>query len=153
MALFLDTFVNKIDSKGRVSVPASFRAALQGQPFHGIVASPSMKFPAIQCAGIDWFHRVSNELSNGELFSDENDDLTATLFSDAKQLAFDSEGRIMLPESLSKHAGIGEMAAFVGRGSNFEIWSPAAFESYKLEARKRALDKGRTLKLRPEGGK
>jgi len=153
MALFLDTFVNKIDSKGRVSVPASFRASLQGQAFHGIVASPSMKFPAIQCAGIDWFHRVSGELSNGELFSDENDDLTATLFSDAKQLAFDSEGRIMLPESLTKHAGIGELAAFVGRGANFEIWSPNSFESYKAEARKRALEKGRTLKLRPDGGK
>jgi len=153
MALFLDTFVNKIDSKGRVSVPASFRAALQGLSFHGIIASPSMKFPAVQCAGIDWFQRLSSELSNGELFSDENDDLTATLFSDAKQLAFDGEGRIMLPESLTSHAGIGEVAAFVGRGSSFEIWSPAKFETYKGEARKRALEKGRTLKLRQDGGK
>ena len=100
MALFLDTFVNKIDSKGRVSVPATFRAQLQGQAFHGIVASPLAKYPAIQCAGIDWFQRLSNELSNGELFSDANDDLTAALFPDAKQLAFVGEGRIMLPELL-----------------------------------------------------
>jgi MraZ protein len=152
MALFLDTFVNKIDSKGRVSVPATFRAQLQGQAFHGIVASPLAKYPAIQCAGIDWFQRLSNELSNGELFSDANDDLTAALFPDAKQLAFDGEGRIMLPELLMKHAGIDGVAAFVGRGANFEIWSPASFDSYKAEARKRAHEKGRTLKLRPDGG-
>ncbi|HEY7689395.1 MAG TPA: division/cell wall cluster transcriptional repressor MraZ [Dongiaceae bacterium] len=153
MALFLDTFVNKIDSKGRVSVPASFRAALKGQSFAGVVASPSAKFPAIQCAGIDWFQRLSNELSNGELFSDENDDLTAALFADAKQLAFDGEGRIMLPDILTQHAGLSDLAAFVGRGVNFEIWSPAAFESYKASARKRAFEKGRTLRPRQDGGK
>jgi MraZ protein len=151
MALFLDTFVNKIDSKGRISVPASFRAVLQGQPFHGIVASPSMKFRAIQCAGIDWFQRLSAELSNGELFSDENDDLSVTLFAGAKQLPFDGEGRIMLPDSLTAHAGIADLAAFVGRGPSFEIWEPKAFEAYKSEARKRALEKGRTIKLRAEG--
>ena len=45
MALFLDTFVNKIDRKGRVSVPATFRAALDGQAFHGIVALPVVQVP------------------------------------------------------------------------------------------------------------
>ena len=40
MALFIDTFVNRIDKKGRVSVPATFRAALNGQGFHGIVGLP-----------------------------------------------------------------------------------------------------------------
>ena len=149
MALFIDTFINKIDRKGRISVPASYRAALAGQVFQGIVAFPSFKFSAIQCAGMDWMTALTETVSKVDLFSDEHDDLTATLFADAKQLAFDGEGRIMLPEILMQHAAIGEAAAFVGRGHTFEIWQPEKLETYKAEARKRALEKGRTL---PRGG-
>jgi len=145
MAVFIDTFINKIDRKGRVSVPAPYRAALVGQLFQGIVAFPSFKHPAIQCAGMDWMTELTETVNKVDLFSDEHDDLTASVFADAKQLAFDGEGRIMLPENLAQHAAIGEAAAFVGRGHTFEIWQPDALEDYKAEARKRALTKGRTL--------
>jgi MraZ protein len=153
MALFIDTFVNKIDRKGRVSVPAPFRAALSGQAFHGIVALPSFKFKAVQCAGIDWMEGIKARLSsNADLFSDEHDDLTMALFSSAKQLAFDGEGRVQLPEELARNANIGEVAAFVGRGEHFEIWEPAALDRYRAEARQRALEKGRTLRnAHPDG--
>jgi Uncharacterized protein conserved in bacteria len=43
------------------------------------------------------------------------------------------------------------LAAFVGRGSTFEIWDPAALDAYKSEARRRALDKGRIVPRRPGG--
>ena len=151
MALFLDTFVNKIDRKGRVSVPAPFRASLAGQSFQGIVAVPSFKYAAIQCAGMDWMESIGASVRSMDLYSDEQDDLTATLFPDAKQLPFDSEGRVMLPAALAQHAGITEAAAFVGRGPSFDIWEPDAFERYKAEARRRSLEKGRTLSLRPHG--
>jgi MraZ protein len=147
MALFIDTFVNKIDRKGRVSVPAPFRAALAGLPFHGIVALPSFKFKAVQCAGIDWMEGIKARLSSSsDLFSEEHDDLTMALFSSAKQLAFDGEGRVQLPEELAKEANITDVAAFVGRGEHFEIWEPKALERYRTEARKRALEKGRTVR-------
>ncbi|HNB26566.1 MAG TPA: division/cell wall cluster transcriptional repressor MraZ, partial [Alphaproteobacteria bacterium] len=88
MAVFIDTFVNKIDRKGRVSVPATFRAALAAQAFQGIVAFPSFKFPALHCAGMDWMSSLIDSTANVDLFSPEHDDLTASLFSDAKQLPF-----------------------------------------------------------------
>ena len=153
MALFIDTFINKVDRKGRVSVPATFRAALAGQNFHGIVGLPSFKYPAVQCAGIDWMQGLGDNLRQVDLFSDQHDDLTATLFPDAKQLAFDGEGRIVLPEILAKHAGITTLAAFVGRGSIFEIWEPRGFEAYTAEARRRAVEQGRTLRQGPEGSR
>jgi MraZ protein len=153
MALFIDTFVNKIDRKGRVSVPAPFRAALAGLSFHGIVALPSFRFKAVQCAGIDWMEGIKARLSSStDLFSEEHDDLTMALFSSAKQLAFDGEGRVQLPEELAREANITDVAAFVGRGEHFEIWEPKALERYKAEARKRALEKGRTVRsARPDG--
>lgn len=155
MALFIDTFVNRIDKKGRVSVPATFRAALNGQAFHGIVALPHFRYDAVQCAGIDWMQGLVAQMGNVDLFSDIHDDLSATLFSDAKQLAFDGEGRIVLPDALVAHASLTDEVAFVGRGSTFEIWQPASFNAYKAEARRRALEKGMTLRAgspKPDGG-
>ena len=146
MAVFIDTFVNKIDRKGRVSVPATFRAALAAQAFQGIVAFPSFKFPALHCAGMDWMSSLIESTANVDLFSPEHDDLTASLFSDAKQLPFDGEGRVLLPESLCAHAKLTEAAAFAGRGRYFEIWEPKALEDYKAEARKRAAEQQRTLR-------
>lgn len=146
MAVFIDTFVNKIDRKGRVSVPATFRAALAAQAFQGIVAFPSFKFPALHCAGMDWMSSLIDSTANVDLFSPEHDDLTASLFSDAKQLPFDGEGRVLLPESLCAHAHLSESAAFAGRGRYFEIWEPKALEDYKAEARKRAAEQQRTLR-------
>ena len=93
--------------------------------------------------------QLNASVSQVDLFSDEHDDLTATLFADTKQLPLDGEGRIVLPPVLAGHANIGETAAFVGRGPHFEIWEPQAFEQYKAEARRRALENGRTLRQRP----
>jgi MraZ protein len=153
MALFLGTFVNKLDRKGRVSVPAPFRAALAGETFQGIVAFPSFKHPALQCCGMDFMHELSGGVRELALFSDAQDDLAATIFAESRQLPFDpEEGRIVLPTSLIEHAGLGEAAAFVGMGPVFEIWNPETNERHKAEARQRARDKGLTLQLPREGG-
>jgi MraZ protein len=142
MALFLDTFINKVDRKGRVSVPAPYRANLAGQAFHGLVAMPSFKHPAVYCAGMDFMETLIAETQKSQLFSDEHDHLTMTLFGDAKQLAFDGEGRILLPPVLAQHANITDTAAFVGRGRSFEIWEPRALEGYKAQARRHSFDQG-----------
>ena len=149
MALFLSTTINKVDTKGRVSVPAAFRAALAGQSFHGIVALPSFKYAAIQCGGMDWMQQLSRGVDAFDVFSDEHDTLTAALFANAQQLAFDGEGRIVLPANLVEHANISKTAAFVGRGPLFEIWQPDAFNGYRGEATQRAAEQG--LTLRPAG--
>ena len=149
MALFLSTIINKIDRKGRVSVPAAFRAALADQAFAGIIALPSFKSAALQCGGMDWMEKLGSGVDAYDMFSDEHDTLTATLFANAQQLGFDGEGRIVLPESLTAHANITTEAAFVGRGPLFEIWEPAAFADYRDDAVHRAADQG--LTLRPRG--
>lgn len=149
MALFLSETTNKVDTKGRVSVPAAFRAVLAGQPFHGIVALPSFKYAAIQCGGMEWMEQLSSGVDAYDFFSDEHDALTATLFAKAQQLAFDGEGRVVLPAVLVEHANITNTAAFVGRGPIFEIWQPDAFATYQDEAARRAAEQG--LTLRPAG--
>ncbi len=150
MTLFLSTFINKLDKKGRVSVPASFRLALSGQSFQGIVAFRSYKLPSIEGMGIDRMQRLSESVDQLDLFSETQDDLTATIFADAQLLALDGDGRVVIPHLLLEHAHIKDAIAFVGRGATFQLWEPKHFEAYQKEARQRVQDNQATLKLRVE---
>ena len=151
MALFLSTYVNKVDKKGRVSVPASFRATLSGQTFAGIVAFRSPHFPALEACGADRMERMSRSIDDLPLFSNEQDDFAALIFAGSYQLPFDGDGRIVLPEALASHAEITDRAAFVGRGPMFQIWNPDAYARFEDEARKRIQASGATLRLVPPG--
>lgn len=144
LALFASTFVNKVDRKGRVSVPASFRTALVGQSFNGIVAFRSLKFPALDAGGYDRLEDIARGLDELPEFSDERDAL-ASMIGDSVQLPFDSEGRIVLPQALITHAGIGENATFVGVGRSFQIWEPQAYQRHQEDMRDRVRQRGFTL--------
>lgn len=134
MSLFLSTYVNKIDKKNRVSVPASFRASLSDQNFQGIVIFPSTKYPALEGFSMARMEELSQRLDNFDLFSDTQDDLAASIFSNSVPLSFDDNGRVMLPKALADHAGIDDQALFVGMGVKFQIWNPKDFEKRRLEA-------------------
>lgn len=144
MALFSSTFFNKVDRKNRVSVPAGFRAALNGQSFAGIVAFPSPKFPALDAGGYDRLEDIAKRLDELAEFSEEHDAL-ASVLADAHELPFDGEGRIVLPQALIEHAGIGEQVAFVGIGRSFQIWEPTRFQHHREEMRERVRQRGFTL--------
>lgn len=145
MALFLSTYTNKVDVKGRVSVPASFRTALANQDFQGIVLLPSNKFAALEGFGIDMMHELSARLDRFDLFSDTQDDLAAVIFGQATQLAFDDTGRIGLPKELLAHANISDNALFVGLGNKFQIWEPKAFAVRRAQAMQQVQNKKLTL--------
>lgn len=144
MALFLSTFVNKVDRKGRVSVPASFRATLGEQTFHGIIVYPSFKNTALEGSGIDRLEEMNARLDALDQFSEEHEALRS-IFADAQQLPLDSDGRIILSAFLCEHAGITDSAAFVGLGSTFQIWKPEEFQRRQAELRERAKRSGMTL--------
>lgn len=154
MAVFLSTFVNKVDRKGRVSVPATYRAVLGGQSFSGIVVFPSFRdsYNAIEACGMDRMERLSASVDGLNPFSDEHDDFATAIFGSAVQLPFDGEGRVMLPDHLRAHAGIETHAAFVGRGATFQIWRPEALDVFQVEARRRAARTRDRLALDRDGG-
>jgi MraZ protein len=147
--LFLSTFVNKVDRKGRVSVPATFRAAVADQSFPGIVVFPSFKYDALDASGIKRMEEMSARQNTLDEFSDEHENL-GMLFADSQALPFDTEGRIILPENLAGYAHITECAAFVGLGKSFQIWEPTRFADHQSMLRERARRQG--TRLPPLGG-
>jgi len=151
MALLVGRFVNKIDKKGRVSVPKPFRDAFKDQAFAGLYAYPLFKFPAIEACGEDFMARVSASLDDLDMFSDEQDELASVILENAHPLAYDPEGRVVLPPELLEHAGITAEALFVGRGTRLQIWSPDTYAKHAKQTFERARTRGATLKLRPQG--
>ena len=151
MALLVGRHLNKIDKKGRVSVPKPYREAVLAEGFAGVYIYPYFKYPALEGAGEAFMQRLSESMEdNLDLFSDEQEDIAAITLENAFQLAFDSEGRIVLPQELSVHARLSDQALFVGRGSRFQIWSPEAYQEHRSGALERAKATGATLRLSPK---
>jgi len=145
MGLFLATYHNRLDRKGRVSVPAPFRDAVKDQPFAGIVIFPSHKVNALEGFSMAQMEAMSANIDQFDLFSESHDDFAMTLFGAATPLAFDGDGRITLPKTMIDAIGITEEVAFVGIGKKFQIWEPAALAAHQADALKRMREQGRTL--------
>lgn len=153
MALFLSTYKNKVDKKGRVSVPAPFRAVLANQNFSGIVAYASFVNPCIEASGMDRIETLYEGMEETlDPFSEERDAFATAILGSSMQLGFDGEGRVMLPQELMKEANITEYAVFVGKGQTFEIWEPERFEGYAAKAREMAKANRDALRLRKANG-
>ena len=129
MALFLSSYENRLDTKGRISVPASFRAAIAKDDFAGVILFRSFTNNCIEGLTLTRMEQMANATDKMGVFDSGLDDLTAMLFADARQLAFDVTGRIVIPAELLKHANITDTAVFVGRGNSFQIWNPDAFRA------------------------
>lgn len=146
MALFLSTFENKIDKKGRVSVPAQFRAAIP-QDSLGIIVYESQINDCVEGCDIARIRQISDSIDNLDPFSETRDVMATTVLGSAIQLSLDSDGRVVLPENLIKKAGLKEKAIFIGKGPTFEIWEPKRFAVYLDKAKKLAKGELKTLKL------
>jgi MraZ protein len=144
MAVFLSSFVNKIDKKGRVSVPAPFRAAL-GADQPGIVVFRSLQYEALEGCSIAHLELLSRSLETQDLSPDVFELIETTIFGGSVQLPFDGEGRITLPPNLIKAVGISDEAAFVGRRKTFQIWDPTKLAAHETAARTKARAKDISL--------
>jgi MraZ protein len=146
MALFLSTFEKQIDKKGRVSVPPTFRAVLAAQQFNGMIAYASFTNPCIEACGMERIEKLNARIEMLDPFSEERDAFATAILAGSTQLAFDSEGRVVIPEGLLAKANISGAGIFVGKGATFEIWAPELYAAQEVKMRELALAKRLSLK-------
>jgi MraZ protein len=142
MERFVSTYTNKIDAKGRVSIPAPFRAVLERDGYaHGIAGGlycyPALEAPALDAGGERLAAKIDGLLAGLPDYSDERDELSVALYGDVQVLSIDGDGRISLPENLRAHAGLSAQVAFVGLGDKFQMWEPARFANRRERAREK----------------
>jgi MraZ protein len=136
--MFLSTYENKLDKKGRVSVPASFRSHLSNMGYNGIVCFPSFNNQSIEAWPQDRIEKITNAIDTLNPFEDKKDYFATSILSESINLQFDSEGRILITEKLLRHAKIKNSMLFVGQGKTFQIWEPTNFEKFRVIARKKS---------------
>ena len=144
--MFLSSYENKLDKKGRVSVPASFRSHLDSLGYNGFVAYPSFNHEALEACSQDRIEKISNTIDSLNPFDEKRDYFATSVLSESISLQFDSEGRVLITDKLLNHAKIKNSILFVGLGKTFQIWEPKSFEKFKIAARKKAYQNRSNLK-------
>lgn len=141
MTQFMGTHENRLDAKGRVSIPAPFRNLLKnGDGIAELVLRPSHEHPCLEGWRPASFAALSAPLDKLDMFSEEYENLSYSLFARSCQLESDKEGRVVVPDQLKKFAGLTGGVTFIGLGRIFEIWEPdgAARRLAEIDARVRA---------------
>ncbi|AXK83529.1 transcriptional regulator MraZ [Pseudolabrys taiwanensis] len=131
---FVSNITLRLDSKGRVSIPALFRSVLGRDGFEGLYCYPALDRPAIDAGGNALMAEIEALIGRFTPFSEEREQFALALYGTSETLKVDGEGRVMLSESLKRHAGIADSVTFVGLGHKFQIWEPGRFQHELAEA-------------------
>ena len=144
--MFLSSFENKIDKKGRVSVPATFRSYLNTLGYNGFISYPSFNHSALEACSQDRIEKLSSIIDSLNPFEEKRDYFATSVLSESESHQFDTEGRVSISEKLLNHAKIRNNVLFVGLGRTFQIWEPTNFDKFKSLARKKAFQNRSNLK-------
>ncbi len=149
MTQFVGTHFGKLDRKGRISVPAPFRAELEAADTSHLVFRISHQHPCIEARSRAVFQHMLNSILALEHFSEDRETLEAGLIADSTMLRLDGEGRLVLPDAMVEELGLTENVAFLGKGDRFEIWDAEAAKKHVAEAKARVREKRLTLAAMP----
>ena len=134
MDRFVSHYLLRLDAKGRVSVPAAFRAVLARDGFDGLYCHPALDRPALDAGGNALLAEIDALVAGFSPYSDQREQFSLSLYGSSETLKIDAEGRVTLTETLKAHAGISDAVAFVGLGHKFRIWEPGRFRAELAEA-------------------
>ena len=140
MELFLSTFENRIDKKGRLSVPAPFRAALESRR-DPLFIFKSLTERCLEGCGSERIEQIVDAIDSMDSLSSEVATLQ-TMLSSAQEMRLDAEGRIMLSADFVEFAELDEIALYAGIGRSFQIWLPDRYRDREANARVRAKTDG-----------
>jgi MraZ protein len=134
MDRFVSHYTLRLDAKGRVSIPAPFRAVLARDGFDGLYCYPTLDRPALDAGGNALLGEIEALIARYSPYSEEREQFSAALYATSEILKIDGEGRVVLSESLKTHAEIADAVAFAGLGHKFQIWEPGRFRAELAEA-------------------
>lgn len=144
--MFISTYENKLDKKGRVSVPATFRSHLSNLGYNSVVCYPSFTNLSIEFCPQDRLEKIIETIDNLNPFEENRDIFSTSILGNSFQLNFDTEGRVTLADKLLVHSGIKDKVLFVGQGKTFQMWEPTAFKKFSDDSIKKANLKRSELK-------
>ena len=127
--MLLGEFEHTIDDKNRLTLPAKFRQALSG----GLIITRGMEGCLSCYPAADWQRLVESRLARLDPLSKEGRQMHRYFYSGASEAEPDKQGRVMLPTSLARNAGLGREVVVAGVGDHLEIWDRVAWRNHVKE--------------------
>jgi MraZ protein len=147
MDRFVSQYTNKLDAKGRVSIPAPYRTLLAKDGFEGLYMHPTLDFPALDCGGHALLAEIDALLARLPQFSEERDFFSTALLGASQIVKMDAEGRFVLTDMIREAAGITDTVTFVGQGHKFQLWEPTRFQAHYAESREKLRSMRKQLSI------
>ena len=135
MKQFFGSHENKRDTKGRVSVPATFRAVWSDCQDMTLILRPSFIDGCLEAWPLPNYARFQTKVDAMEEMSREQVGLQTQVYSDADEVELDGQGRILITGYLAEIAGLSDAVFFMGRGDHFLIWEPVAGKAFREASR------------------
>lgn len=122
--MFLGRFAHNLDSKGRLAVPARFRASLE----EGLVLTRGLDRCVAAYPMAVW-DELAARISALPMTDSNARQFRRMVFAEAANLTLDGQGRMVVPPELREYAGIDREAVVIGVHTSFELWSPTGWEA------------------------
>ena len=135
MNRFLSNATNRIDAKGRVSVPSAFRSVLSQRDIRELYCFQDFMFPAISVGGLDLLDRFERQIASEDVFSPKANRMSLLIHGGGVFMKLDQEGRLAVTDFIRDFTGITSEVTFVGRADHFQLWAPQAFLQAQADAR------------------
>lgn len=142
MGRFLSSATNKIDAKGRVSVPSAFRSVLSSQGIEELYGFQDFHYPAINIGGPELLARFERRLEDLDPFSLATNRISLLIHGGGVFMKLDPEGRLMVTDFIRSYTGIEGEVTFVGRADYFQLWLPEQFLAAQKAAREELRGNG-----------
>ncbi|MEQ8241586.1 MAG: division/cell wall cluster transcriptional repressor MraZ [Cyclobacteriaceae bacterium] len=132
MAFFTSEYECKLDTKGRLVLPAKFKANLPEVSTTELVIRKGFESSLILYPMLEYkkIHARINALNE---FDEEQRKLKRNFFRSIAEVGLDSAGRILLPKAMLAHAKLEKDALLIGMGNYIEMWNPEVFEEQQIE--------------------
>lgn len=140
MNRFLSQVTKKVDAKGRVSVPSTFRTVLTRLDIQDLYVFQDFVFPAISIAGPEVLERFERHIDQGDPFSPDANKMSLLIHGGGVFMKLDGEGRLAVSDFIRDFAGITDQVTFVGRGDYFQLWEPSALTRMQDETRRERME-------------
>ncbi len=133
--MFIGEYKHNLDSKGRLAVPAKFRALLK----EGAVVTRGLDNCLFLYPKKQW-NELAKKLAGLPVSQSKARAFSRLMLAGAMDLDFDNQGRITLPQYLRTFSALKNEVIIAGLYDRLEIWDKTAWNKYKSGAEKQSTD-------------
>ena len=145
---YFGRYVNKVDKKGRVSIPAAFRALMLEEGQANCFICYHSDFDYLEVFSESYIDMLDEKISTYTVGSEERISLETKYFANMQEIKLDTEGRIILPRDYVERASIGSEVLFAGMRDRFEMWCPERYDGTHAQRMAKAAE----IDARPSRG-